>query len=96
METETNILYSTDHLDKIFTALSKAQGEFKVLEKNKDGFHGKYADLQSINDATLSQHFFYAFWYWNNCSRLGFSFHVVTVEINKPSLTLIPINLINP
>ena len=59
METETNILYSTDHLDKIFTALSKAQGEFKVLEKNKDGFHGKYADLQSINDApqqSLTKH----------------------------------------
>ena len=49
---EINILHSTTQIDKLFKALSQAQGEFKILEKNKDGFHGKYADLQSINDAT--------------------------------------------
>ena len=32
---EINILHSTTQIDKLFKALSQAQGEFKILEKNK-------------------------------------------------------------
>jgi hypothetical protein len=55
----TKLVDKTGQLDKLFTAMSKAQGEFKGLELNAKGWHGQYADLNSIHKMTrpiLSKH----------------------------------------
>jgi hypothetical protein len=55
----TKIVDKTNQLDKLFTALSKAQGEFVGMELNAKGWHGDYADLNSIHRMTrpiLSKH----------------------------------------
>jgi len=52
-ELTTEVVFTTDgSLKEIFTAFSKAQSEFKAVEKSKDGHYGKYADLADINNAT--------------------------------------------
>tara|TARA_X000001388_G_C2219009_1_gene118464 strand:+ start:202 stop:801 length:600 start_codon:yes stop_codon:yes gene_type:complete len=52
MEFENEVLFTTTQVDKIFEALAKAQGQFKILHKSHDGYHGKYANLQDIQFAT--------------------------------------------
>ena len=53
MEIEShNQMYTTTQLDKLLGALSKAQGEFVIPKKSHDGYHGKYANLQDLMNAT--------------------------------------------
>lgn len=56
MEIEShNIMFSTTELDKLLGALAKAQGEFDIPKKSHDGYHGKYANLQDLKNATQKQ-----------------------------------------
>ena len=49
---EINITTSSDKLDKLMSALAKAQVSFSKLAKTAKGYHGAYADLNDIYDAT--------------------------------------------
>ena len=51
-QSETKIIYSTAQLNEIFGALSKAQANFKAVEKTQKGHYGEYSDLSDINNAT--------------------------------------------
>ena len=51
---EINITTTSDKLDELMSALSKAQGQFRKLNKTSKGYHGMYADLNDIADATKS------------------------------------------
>ena len=44
----------SDHIDQLATALAKAQAEFSTAKKDKDNpfFKSKYADLESVVNAT--------------------------------------------
>ena len=50
----TKIVDKTNQLDKLFTALAKAQGEFVGMELNAKGWHGDYADLNKCGQVYLS------------------------------------------
>lgn len=48
----SKLIEKTGQLDKLLSALSKAQGEFTPMAKESQGWHGKYTDLNTIHNMT--------------------------------------------
>jgi hypothetical protein len=71
--------WKSEHLDKLFTALSKAQAKVKHAATTAENtfFHSKYADLASVTDACRPA-----------LAEQGLSFSVLPVETNGETVKL--------